>query len=202
MLNPSPRLRKEASRIGCKENHIIMADLILSGYTESEAFDIAYSERAMTSAKLKISEREMELRSEGYRRAYEDRMNARKFSVEAVDLRDKESVARDLNALINQTTDAKLKAELLMKLADLQQMKKDATALDEDPVQFFLTLDCERCPLLVAYNDYIAKRNNGKPYEEWERRLRPDELQSIIEQSDASVRAARAEWERRAHGRP
>ncbi len=195
MLNPSPRLKKEASRIGCKENHIIMADLILSGYTESEAFDIAYSERSMTSAKMKIAERESEMRSEGYQRAYEERSAAHKFSAEAVDLRDKETVARDLNSLINQTKDPKLKAELLMKLADLQQMKKDATGNDEDPVQFFLSIDCERCPLLTAYNGYIAKKNNGKPYEQWDRRLRPDELQSIIEQTDPDIRERRREWE-------
>ena len=41
MLEPSPRLRKEASKIGCTPNHIIMADLILSGYTEVEAYEIA-----------------------------------------------------------------------------------------------------------------------------------------------------------------
>lgn len=188
MLNPSPRLKKEASRIGCKENHIILADLILSGYTEAEAYDIAYSERVMTAAKIKIAEREEVLRSEEYQRAFEDRQEARRYTTEAVDLRDKESVARDLNTLINKTTDPKLKAELLMKLADLQQMKKDASAIDDDPVQFFLPLDCERCPLLIAYNDYIAKKNNGKPFDEWEGRLRPDEIQRIIEQAEPVIK--------------
>lgn len=184
-------MRKEAARIGCDANHIVLADLILSGYTEVEAYDIVYSERLGVGVQLKIQEREAVFASDGYRRAYEDRKTARRYNSEGIDLRDKENVARDLNALINQTTDPKLKAELLMKLADLQQMKKDATALDEDPVQFFLPLSCERCPLLIQYNEYLSRLNTGKPIDEWEVKLKPDEMQRLIEQSHLTVKKLR-----------
>lgn len=191
MQNPSPRLRKEASRIGCDPNHIILADLILSGYTESEAYDIAYSEYIARSAKQIIADRERELKSDKYKRAYEDRRKARKYNSENTDLRDKETVARELNALITSTTDAKLRAELLMKLADLQQMKKDATAIDEDPVQFFLSVSCEKCPLLQNYNDYLERKNHDLPPEKWELELRPDEMQLVIEQAEETIMKAR-----------
>lgn len=190
MLEPSQRLKKEAARLGCEVNHIIMADLVLSGYTENEAYDIAYSERVGMSAQQKISEREREYASDGYKRAYEEKRNTRKYKTEQQDLRDKETVARELNTLITSTTDPKLKAELLMKLADLQQMKKDATAIDEEPVRFYLPLSCERCPLLNAYNDFVAKRNKGKKQSEQDLTVRPDEMQRLIEQSIPVVSAA------------
>ena len=191
MLNPSPRLKKEAKRIGCKENHIILADLLLSGYTEAEAYDIAFSEDIAKSAQMIIADRERELKSDGYKRAYEDRRAARKYNADDSDLRDKEKVARDLNSLINQTSDPKLKAELLMKLADLQQMKKDLTGPEEDPVQFFLPISCEKCPLLQEYNRFLAGKNHDLPHDKWEMELRPDEVQHIIEVADGKVRKMR-----------
>ena len=193
MLHPSPRLKKEASRLGCEPNHIILADLILSGYTEAEAYDIAYSEDIAKSAKQIIADRERELKSDGYKRAYEEKRNARKAITESSDLRNKETVARELNALISQTADPKLKAELLMKLADLQQMKKDATSIDEDPVQFFLSLSCEKCPLLQNYNNFLEDKNRGLTREKWEVELRPDEMQRLIEQAHEVIRSLREE---------
>lgn len=191
MLDPSPRLKKEAVRIGCDANHIIMADLMLSGYTEAESYDIAYSENVSWAAQRKISHREKVLASDGYKRAYEERRFARKYISDGAEMRDKETVARDLNNLINQTTDAKLKAELLMKLADLQQMKKDATAVDEDPVRFFLPIDCDRCPLLSSYNEYLKKRSEESGRGTLEP-LRADEIQMVIEMAYDDVERKRA----------
>ena len=192
MLEPSPRLKKEAKRIGCDANHIIMADLILSGYTEAEAFDIAYSERTAAGVQQKIAERERVLASDGYKRAYEDRRQSRKVSTEDTEVRDKTAVARELNQLITNTTDQKLKAELLMKLADLQQMKKDTTADDDDPVQFYFPMSCEKCPLLQRYNEMLERNNDGVPREKWDLEVRPDEMQRLIEQAKDDIHRMRA----------
>ena len=181
MLEASQRLKKEAAKIGCNANHIILADLILSGYTEAEAYDIAYSENVTWNAQRKIAHRESQFASEQYKRAYDIRKDARGVNIEAAESRDKDAVEQEINNLINQTRDPKLKADLLMKLADLKQMKKDASSSDEDPVQFFLSIDCVQCPLLDAYNSYIAKRNEEKPEKDWSAGVRPDEMQMIIE---------------------
>lgn len=191
MLNPSPRLKKEAKRIGCSENHVILADLITIGYTEAEAYDIAFSESIAKSAKQVIADRERELKSDGYKRAYEDRSAARTFVADFGDVRDKETVARELNMLISRTTDPKLKAELLMKLADLQQMKKDAVPVDDDPVHFYLPISCEQCPLLQHYNRYLSERNRGEVREKWDLEVRPDEMQRIMDHADRDVRKLR-----------
>jgi hypothetical protein len=191
MLEPSPRLKKEAKRIGCEPNHIILADLILCGYTNAEAYDIAYSENVSMSAKMKIEERERVFASEGYKRAYEEKRNARKFATENVELRDKNDVVREVNNLINQATDVKQKADLLKILADIQQMKKDATSDDEDPVQFFFGLSCDMCPLLARYNEMLGKKYAGKERGDLEKEVLPDEMQRLIEQADNDIRKMR-----------
>lgn len=61
--------------------------------------------------------------------------------------RDKESVVKELNILASQTSDPKLKAEMLMKLADLEGMKKQETADDESQIRYYMPLKCSECTL-------------------------------------------------------
>lgn len=191
MLEASPRLKKEAKKISCEPNHIILADLILSSYTEAEAYDIAYSENIAFSAKKKIEDRERVFSSEGYKRAYENRKRMRKYNTEDVEVRDKDDIVKELNTIVNQAgTDPKLKAEILLKIADLQQMKKGVSG-NEDPVQFFFPISCEKCPLLQRYNQVIAKKNEGRPRDDLDYELKPDELQRLIEQQAKDVKDMR-----------
>lgn len=191
MIEPSPRLKKEAKRIGCDTNHIIMADLVLCGYTEVEAYEIAFSENALSGAAQKIADRERELSSDKYKRAYDDRRNARKYTTESVENRDKDDVLRELNLMVSKESDTKMKADLLMKIAEIKQMKKDSASDDEDPVQFFFPIACEKCPLLKRYNEHLEKKNKGLPREKWVLEVRPDEMQRIIEQSDSDISGMR-----------
>lgn len=191
MLEASPRLKKEAKKIGCDPNHIILADLILSSYTEAEAYDIAYGENVSLSAKWKIEDRERVLASEGYKRAYENRKHLRKYSSENVDVREKSDIVKELNRIANQAgTDPKLKAEILLKIADLQQMK-NAVSDEEDPVKFFFPISCEKCPLLSRYNELLKKKNEGLPRDKWDMEVRPDEMQRLIEQAADDIKSMR-----------
>lgn len=191
MLQPSPRLKREAAKIGCEPNHIILADLILIGYSEAEAFDIAYSERVGMSAQQVIAEREKQLASDGYKRAYDAKREIRSFSTDSIVSREKEDVLKELNIMASNERDTKLKAELLMKIAEIKQMKKDVISDNDDPVQFFLSIDCEKCPLLVKYNEYLVLKNASLPEDKWDVSLRPDEMQRIMEQVEPVIKSAR-----------
>lgn len=191
MLEPSPRLKREAARIGCDPNHIILADLILSGYSEAEAYDIAYSEDTIMTAKTRISNRERVFSSEGYKRAYDEKKAARRFVSEDILDRGKEDVLKELNMMASKETDTKMKSELLMKIAEIKQMKKDVTSDSEDPVQFFFSLSCSQCPLLQRYNDFIRNKNKGLEHDKWVVEVRPDEMQRIVEQADMAINEAR-----------
>lgn len=202
MLEPSPRLRKEANRIGCEPNHVILADLILNRYTEAEAYDIAYSEDISMGAKQKIAKRERVLASEGYKRALDVKKKEREFLVKDIEYRDKDDVLRELNSMASKETDTKMRADLLMKIAEIKQMKKDATADDNDPVQFFFSLSCERCPFLRRFNEAITLKNDGLPQEKWDMEVRPDEMQRLIEQAGNDVREMRAKEKASRKGQP
>ena len=65
--------------------------------------------------------------------------------------RDKDDIVAELNTLVNATRDPKQKTEILMKLADLQQMKKDKTQDEEDnTIHFYIPINCYQCPLFLA----------------------------------------------------
>lgn len=62
-------------------------------------------------------------------------------------LRSKDETLEELNFLASQTTDAKLKAELLMKIADLQNWKKEQQTEESEQIKYYLPLKCSQCQL-------------------------------------------------------
>lgn len=62
-------------------------------------------------------------------------------------LRSKDETLEELNFLASQTTDAKLKAELLMKIADLQNWKKEQQVEESEQIKYYLPQKCSHCEL-------------------------------------------------------
>lgn len=66
--------------------------------------------------------------------------------------RDKDAIVSELNILADATKDPKQKTEILMKLADLQQMKKDTTKEEEDnTIHYYLPINCSSCELYARW---------------------------------------------------
>ena len=57
----------------------------------------------------------------------------------------KEELAKLLSQTITTTTDPKLKADLVVKLADLQGYKKEKTEKEEKRVRYYLPVKCSFC---------------------------------------------------------
>ena len=55
-----------------------------------------------------------------------------------------------INKLIRSYLRGKDRADVLMKIADLQQMKKDENTEEEETVHYYLPLQCYRCSLFIA----------------------------------------------------
>lgn len=73
--------------------------------------------------------------------------------------RDKDAIVSELNILADATKDPKQKTEILMKLADLQQMKRDTTKEEEDnTIHYYLPLNCRNCELYIKRQQEV----NGK----------------------------------------
>lgn len=82
---------------------------------------------------------------------------ARRFKAVELDsnesgTRSREDVIRELNLLANQETEPKRKSEILMKLADLEQMKKTEEAPEKDHIKYYLPLKCTQCQLYKNEN--------------------------------------------------
>jgi hypothetical protein len=76
-----------------------------------------------------------------------------------VQYRDKDAVLSGLEQTLPDLR-GKDRADVLMKIADLQQMKKDENTEEEETVHYYLPLQCYRCNLFIADR---AKRKAEKP---------------------------------------
>lgn len=66
-----------------------------------------------------------------------------------VQYRDKDAVLSGLEQTLPYLR-GKDRADVLMKIADLQQMKKDENTEEEETVYYYLPLQCYRCSLFIA----------------------------------------------------
>ena len=65
---------------------------------------------------------------------------------EAVSIPDKSQMIKSLTILIQKTTDAKLKSDLIMKLADLTGVRREQTETDDNKINYYLPITCTICP--------------------------------------------------------
>lgn len=73
--------------------------------------------------------------------------------------RSKEDIIAELNKLASLTNDTKLKAEILMKVADLEGMKKQETKQNDKLIRYYLPLKCSVCSLYKA----AKEAKEGRP---------------------------------------
>lgn len=75
--------------------------------------------------------------------------NKKNIEAEVVQYRDKDAVLSGLEQTLPFLR-GKDRADVLMKIADLQQMKKDENTEEEETVHYYLPLQCYRCSLFIA----------------------------------------------------
>ena len=71
---------------------------------------------------------------------------------EQINVFGKEELAKLLSQTITTTTDPKLKADLVVKLADLQGYKKEKTEKEEKRVRYYLPVKCDFCEFFKKYS--------------------------------------------------
>lgn len=80
--------------------------------------------------------------------AFLDAERGRKAALlEEADNRSKADTIKELNRLATLTTDTKLKAEILLKLSDLEGWKKEKEQTQDDTIRYYLPLRCNVCSL-------------------------------------------------------
>ena len=186
---------KEAKGLKVSVQEMVLADLLSIGYSEEDAYTIAYPDDAMLNSQAKKSAMNEVINRDKFKQLCDTRRekNASYLSVENeaenIDLISAEDVAKEvLLAAKKQPVGSKERADLMAKYNDIRnENKKEIADPNEDPVQFFFPIACEKCPLLQSYNEFIAKKNDGKPMDEWVMEVIPAEMQRICEQADTEI---------------
>lgn len=195
----SPLKTKEAKSLKVSVQEMVLADLISIGYSEEDAYTIAYPDDAMLNSQAKKSAMNEIIYRDKFKQLCDTRRekNAGFLSVENdaenLDLISAEDVAKEvLLAAKKQPVGSKERADLMAKYNDIRnENKKEIADPNEDPVQFFFPIACEKCPLLQTYNEFIAKKNENKPRDKWVMEVIPDEMQRICEQADKRISKVR-----------
>lgn len=187
--------RTEAKKLGHdRVEDLIYADLRVLGYSENDAFAIAYNSiygsmagNAYTSACNKVAN------DKKIKRLIAKRMEQHKsvasIATDNEELMDKTKTARlIMQAAMKQPYDSKERIEGLMKFADIMGYKREEVDENgEETIHFFFPLKCNQCPLLFAYNEFV-KANKGKE-------VRPIEMNAILAFSQPMIEQAQAEIE-------
>lgn len=195
----SPLKTKEAKSLKVSVQEMVLADLLSIGYSEEDAYTIAYPDDALLNSQAKKSAMNEIIYRDKFKQLCDTRRekNAGFLSVENdaenLDLISAEDVAKEvLLAAKKQPVGSKERADLMAKYNDIRnENKKEIADPNEDPVQFFFPIACEKCPLLQTYNEFIAKKNENKPRDKWVMEVIPDEMQRICEQADKRISRVR-----------
>ena len=183
----SQQFQKEAKKMGVSAQYVIMCDLKLAGYSDADAYAIAYPENATLNSQQNRSVMQQILQSEKFKKLTEQRIERHGAVMDVMnsqELINKEDTARMILAsAMAQSVNSKERIEGLMKYSDLMGYKKDEVEENStDAVQFFLPLKCNQCPLFYAYNDYLKQHG--------EHEIRPVEMEHIIDVAHTLITAA------------
>ena len=189
MFDLSPSFKKQAKKLGVPEAQVLLADLLSIGYSESDAFAIAYPENAALSAQQNKSIKDSIINSPKFKAVYENRLENIKSGVSVpMDLDDVELVGTEevlkeiLRSAKQQTIGSKERADLYAKYNDIKKESEQVSEKTEDAITFAFPIKCYQCPLLYTYNKY--RKENG------EKELKPVEMERVIRLADKLIKKA------------
>ena len=157
---------KEARKKGVPVNYLVMASLVSLGYSENDAYIVAFPENLALSPNQNKSIRENIITSSKFKDLLSDSVAAVNLvPTEDEALMDKEKTARlIMQAAMKQPFDSKERIEGLMKYSDLMGYKREDVEGDAtENIHFYLPLKCSQCPLLKEHNE--GRRKPVRPVE-------------------------------------
>lgn len=185
----SQAFQKKAKKMNATPQYVLLADLIAIGYSEIDAYTIAYPENEALSVQQNKGIRENILSSAKFKKLLDERLGQigvtgnRQSGVGDVELISTEEVMKEiLLSARKQPVGSKERADLFAKYNDIKT-KSDVTAgNEEDAISFYFPLKCSQCPLLYAYNDYAGKNGVGE--------VKPVEMERVMRLSRTIIKAA------------
>lgn len=99
------------------------------------------------SVKFYLEQRQKELFTQERTRTEETGADEAPKNTGQIAKRTKGETIEELNELATNTNDAKLKAEILLKISDLEGWKKEQEKTDDNTIRYYLPLRCYQCEL-------------------------------------------------------
>ena len=179
----------EAKKLNVTVQYLVMADLMAVGYSENDAYTIAFPENAALSVQQNNSIRSNILDSAKFKKLFESRRSRVKDGVaapvqlEEVELVSTEEVMKEiLRSAKQQPVGSKERADLFAKYNEIKAKNEQGAEDETDTINFVFPLKCNQCPLLYAYNEYL-KENKLKE-------VRPVEMGRIMNISHKIIQSA------------
>lgn len=169
----------EVRKLGVTPQYLVMADLMAVGYSEEDAYDIAYPENAGIQKKYHDAMRADVARNAKFRKLLDQRRARIKdgsgvsVDIDDIELVGTETVMKEILRSAKQLPiGSKDRADLFARYNEIKMKSEVDVSDDEDSISFVLPLKCNQCPLLAAYNREV--RANGG------RELRPVEMERVV----------------------
>lgn len=167
-MNFSEKLKKEARQYDVAPEQLLMADLIALGYTQAEAYNIAYTERDVLDIQKNMSHRDGILADKKFAVMLEARIMRIKSGItipeklSEIQLVTREEALKEILRSARKLPEgSKERGELFLKYNE-QLAKLQGDGERTDAVHIYLPLKCTNCQLyadyLVRQEEYIEKK--------------------------------------------
>ena len=167
IMELSTTFTKTAKKLGVSEQFVIMADLMAIGYSENDAYTIAYPENATYSIQQNNSIRANVLKTAKFKKLLADTKQRLRdkmgdpSTIEDINLIGSDEVAKEiLLSAYKQPKGSKERADLLSRYQDLINKRDEKTTTQESAMQFYLPVCCDKCPLMIKYKEQKRKEKN------------------------------------------
>lgn len=188
----SRQKQTEAKKLNVTVQYLVIADLIAIGYSEGDAYSIAFPENESLAEQHNSSIRKSIFESVKFRKLLEGRKSrvkdgiATPVSLSDVKLIDTEEVLKEvLRSARQQPVGSKERADLYAKYNDIKNESEQGTDDTTDAIEFYFPMKCSQCPLLHSYNEEM-KRNTDEDGNV----IRPVEMERVIRLSRKIIQAA------------
>ena len=188
----SKQKQTEAKKLNVSIQYLVFADLLAIGYSEQDAYTIAYPENEALAKQQNDSIRKSIVESAKFKKLLDNRKQRVKDGVATpVDLEDVELVGTEevlkeiLRSAKQQPVGSKERADLYAKYNDIKKENEQGTEDETDAINFHFPLKCSQCPLLYAYNEEAKKCKDEKG-----NIIRPVEMGRVIKLSKKIIQAA------------
>lgn len=185
----SKQKQTEAKKLNVTTSYLVMADLMAIGYTEEDAYTIAFPDNLSLSVQQNTGIRKSVVESAKFKKLLETRRSrvkdgiATPIDLDEVELVSTEEVLKEiLRSAKQQPIGSKERADLYAKYNDIKKENEQGAEDETDTINFMFPLKCNQCPLLHAYNEEMKKLHEPE--------IKPVEMTRVIQLAKKIIQAA------------